>query len=578
MVNCLIWPDFSIFFFSDLKVKQDTTEESLLFFETMASTDDPKNPQSKPGLLSDQSEVSESSLQRITQAIQEDLPLVYLREIIETASQDKGLGECFPLHSQWDQIIAALKANRGDVLELLLKNGISPDITCPEGQRNAGITALQVAAELEKLDLVKILMDHRANVNTGKALYTHKFKYSKLSAMFPPNCENALCIALGKDHPLLMKLLLPGYDPSYHPQGRSPLHLACKARATKCITCLLQDPEIKTVIDPSDVPLRFGYLPGVNVVPILYKEGCRQGAYSSYDLGLCLCYVTRVTHTRSCYCSGKALRKSLRSDLEEMINMLVELGADVNFESAEYKSAPLEGLLKTIYLKDDSSILRHAIFTLLSHGATVKFIVVNDFFLRNCAIMLHSSPEECLDMAKHLLDTMSHIYNVQNADHVIGLPPRPDSTFQEPDDEYMKNMCTVGDIAAPLSPTVEQAIRSIILNVDLTFVDLEYAPCSHIHYPILPECPEGCITFLVQRTSILPHRAYQLVANMVHMVMDDEAVTGRKCETVMEHFPLFRSLKSLSRVTILENLPFPRTISVEKLLLPKIIQNYVCLQ
>ena len=199
------------------KGEQDKTEESLLYFETMSSTDDPKNPQSKPGLLSDQSEVSESFSHRITKAIQEDLPLVYLREIIEMASQDKSLGECFPLQSQWDLVLAALKANRGDVLELLLKNGISPDITCPKGQRNASMTALQVAAELEQLDLVKILMDHRANVNAVKALYTHKFRHSKLPATFPPNCENALCIALGKDHLLLMKLLLPGYDPSYHP-------------------------------------------------------------------------------------------------------------------------------------------------------------------------------------------------------------------------------------------------------------------------------------------------------------------------------------------------------------------------
>ena len=561
----------AVFFVSDFKVKQDTTDESLLYFETMASTDDPKNSQSKTGLLSDQSEVSESSLQRMTMAIQENLPLVHLREIIETASQDKSLSECFPLQSQWDQIIAVLKANRGDVLELLLKNGISPDITCPEGQRNAGITALQVAAEVEKLDLVKILMDHGANVNTGKALYTHKFRYSKLSAKFPPNCENALCIALGKDHQPLMKLLLPGYDPSYHPQGRSPLHLACKARATKCITCLLQDPEIKTVIDPSDVPLRFGYLPGMNVVPILYEEGCRQETYSSYDLGLCLSDVTRVTHT----CSDRALRRNLRSDLEEMINMLMELGADVNFKSAQNKPTPLGGLLNTIYLKADSHIVRRAILILLNHGATIKFNVVNNFFIRNCGIMLHCSPEDSEDIAKHLMDVMSLVYNVQNANHVIGWPPRPDSTFQEPDDEYIKNMCCAGDIVAPVSPMVEQVIRLIILNVNMPFDDFVDVPCSHI--PTLPECPQGCIRFLVQRTSILPHRAYQLVANKVLTIMDNEAVTGRKCKTVMEHFPLVRSLKSLSRVTILENLPFPRTVTVEKVLPPKILQNYVCL-
>ena len=564
-------------FFSDFKVKQDTTEESLLYLKAMSSTDDPKNPQSKTGLLSDQSEVSESFFHRITKAIQEDLPLVRLREIIAKASQDKTLSECFPLHSQWELVLAALEANRGDVIELLLKNGISPNITCPEGHQNVGMTALQMAAELEKLDLVKILMDHRANVNTGKALYAHKLKYSKISAMFPPNCENALCIALGKDHPALMKLLLPGYDPSYHPKGRSPLHLACKARATKCITCLLQEPEIKTKIDPSDVPLRFGYLPGMNVVPILYKEGCRQEAYSSYDLGVCLSEVTQVTRSRSCSCSGRALRQSLHSDLEEMINMLIELRADVNFKSAQNKPTPLEGLLNTIYLKADSNIVRCAISALLSHGATVKFNVVNNFFIRNCAIMLHSSPDDSVDIAKHLMDVMSHIYNVQNADHVIGWPPRPDSTFQEPDDEYMKNMCTVGDITAPLPVMLEQVIRLIILNVDMTFIDFVHVPCSHIPHPTLPECPEGCITFLIQRTSILPHRAYQLVANKVHMVTHDEAVTERKYQTIFEHFPLFRSLKSLSRVTILENLPFPRTISVEKLLLPKILQNYVCL-
>ena len=539
----------------------------------MSSTDDAKNPQSKPGLLSDQSEVSESSPDRITKAIRENLSLVHLKDIIATASQDKSLGECFPLHSQWDLVLAALEANRGNVLELLLTNGISPNITCPKGQRNAGMTALQVAAELEKLDLVKILMGHRANVNTGKALYTHMFKHRKLPATFPPNCENALCIALGKDHPPLMKLLLPGYDPSYHPKGKSPLYLACKARATKCITCLLQDPEIKTKID---VPLRFGYFAEMNVVPILYEEGCRQEAYSSHDLGLCLSDVTQVTRSRRCS-HGGVLRKSLRSDLEEMINMLVQLGAGVNFKSAQNKPTPLEGLLNTIYLKADSHIVRRAIFTLLNHGATVKFNVVNNFFIRNCGIMLHCSPEDSEDIAKHLLDVMSLVYNVQHANHVIGWPPRPDSTFQEPDDEYIKSMCCVGDILAPLSPTVEHVIRLIILNVDMTFVDFIHVPCSHIPHPTLPECPEGCITFLVQRTSILPHRAYQLVANMVHMVIDNEAVKERKCETVMEHFPLVCSLKSLSRVTILENLPFPRTISVEKLLLPKILQNYVCL-
>ena len=540
---------------------EDTTEEYLLYFETMSSTDDPINPQSKTGLLSDQ--VSESFSHRITKAIQEDLPLVYLREIIETASQDKSLGECFPLHSQWDLVLAALKANRGDVLELLLKNGISPDITCPKGQRDAGITALQMAAELEKLDLVKILMDHRANVNTGRAFYNCTFRYFNPLATLPRNCENALCIALGKDHPPLMKLLLPGYDPSYHPEGESPLLLACKARATKCIICLLQDPEIKTVIDPSKVPLRFGYLTGMNVLPILYEEGCRQGAYSSHDLGWCL--------------AETAFRRFPPSDLEGTINMLMELGADVNFTSALNVPTPLGGLLNTMYLNCDSNNMKRAIPALLNHGATVKFNVVNNFFIRNCGIMLHSSLDDSEDIAKHLLDVMSHIFNVENADHVIGWPPRPDSTFQEPDDEYIKSMCCVGDIAAPVAPIVEQVIRLIILNVDMTFVEFIHVPCSHIPHPTLPECPEGCITFLVQKTSILPHRAYQLVANKVLMVMDDKAVTGRKCETVMEHLPLVCSLKSLSRVTILENLHFPRTISVEKLLLPKILQNYVCL-
>ena len=521
--------------------------------------------------MSDQSEVSPN---RITKAIRENLSLVHLKDVLGTASQDKSLGECFPLHSQWELVLAALEVNRGDVLELLLKNGISPDITCPEGQRNAGITALQMAAELEQLDLVKILMDHGANVNTGKALYAQKIRYRTLSDMFPHSCENALYIALGKDHPPLMKLLLPGYDPSYRPKGKSPLYLACKATATQCITCLLQDPDIKTNID---VPLRFGYYKQINVVPILYEEGCRQEVYSSYDLGLCLSDVTQVTHTSSCPHGGRALRKSLRSDLEEMINMLVELGADVNFKSAHDKPTPLEGLLNTVYLKADSNVVRRAIHTLQNHGATVKFNVVNNFFIRNCGIMLHSSPEECEDIAKHLLEVMSHMYNVQNADLVIGWPSRPDSTFQEPDDKYIKNMCTVGDIIAPLSPTVEQAIRSIILNVPMTFADFIHSPCSCIPHRTLPECPQGCITFLVQRTSILPHRAYQLVANKVLIVMDNEAVTERKCETVMEHFPLVCSLKSLSHVTILENLSFPRTITVEKLLLPKILQNYVCL-
>ena len=524
---------------------EDTTEEYLLYFETMSSTDDPINPQSKTGLLSDQSEVSESFSHRITKAIQEDLPLVYLREIIETASQDKSLGECFPLHSQWDLVLAALKANRGDVLELLLKNGISPDITCPKGQRNAGMTALQMAAELEKLDLVKILMDHRANVNTGKAFHNCTFRHFNPLATLPPNCENALCTALLKDHPPLMKLLLPGYDPSYHSKGKSPLRLASIARATKCITCLLQDPEIKTKIEE---------------------------AYSYYDLGLCLSAITQETH------NVRGFRKILCSNLEEMINMLMELGADVNFKSAQNKPTPLGGLLNTAYWKVDSHIVRRAIPTLLNHGATVKFNVVNNFFIRNCAIMLHRSPKEGEDIAKHLLEVMSHIYTVQNANLVLGLPPRPDSNFQEPDDEYIKSMCCVGDIAAPVAPIVEQVIRLIILNVDMTFVDFIHVPCSHIPHPILPKCPEGCLTFLIQRTSILPHRAYQLVANKVVMVMDNEAVTGRKYETVMEHFPLVCSLKSLSRVTILENLPFPRTISVEKLLLPKILQSYVCLK
>ena len=565
----------------------------------MASTDD-------PCFASDVSPANELSFKRIIKAIRENVTIAQLQDILEMACSDTSLSECFPLQAQWDLICAALEENRGDILEVLLQTGISPDIRCPKGFYNSGITALQMAANLGVLDLVKILLYHKANVNVGKLIHESMFGHSTHPSMRHPNCENALVVAFWQHNPVLMKLLLPGYDPSCIPDGKSPLYLAFRARAIKCITSLLTDPELQTVIDPSEVPLNFGYVTGQNLIPMLYEVGCRQGVYSSDDLNRFLSDITHIPNTgtcsclgygacigrrnRSCPCKARNLGTHFHCNLEELMATLLDLGADVNFTSPETKTTPLEGVLKAIYFKTDSDIVKGATCLLLNHKATARFSVVNGFFLHLCTIMLQSAqvnteqianyvmPKGSLDeiehVAKYILDMMCLLHEADNLKLIKGWCSRGcDQEYLEPDYETIRDICCITSDEPPLSQKVEEAIRLIVLNVDISFTEL-------IKSILKPgsQCPEARYMFLVQITSVLPHTAYQLMVRKVHMVKDSEAVNKVQNHTLSQHFPSVRSLVQLTRATVLEYLPYPRTISSEALGLPMVLQRYVCLK
>ena len=566
-------------------------------FAAIASTDD-------PCFAFDVSPANELSFKRIIKAIRENVTIAQLQDILETTCSDTSLSECFPLQAQWDLICAALEENRGDILEVLLQTGISPDIRCPKGFYNSGITALQMAANLGVLDLVKILLYHKANVNVGKLIHESMFGHSTHPSMRHPNCENALVVAFWQHNPVLMKLLLPGYDPSCFPNGKSPLHLAFRARAIKCITSLLTDPELQTVIDPSEVPLNFGYVTGQNLIPMLYEVGCRQGVYSSDDLNRFLSDITHIQNTGTCSCLGygacigrrnrscpfkaRNLGTHFHLKLEELMATLLDLGADVNFTSPETKTTPLEGVLKAIYFKTDSDIVKGATCLLLNHKATARFSVVNGFFLHLCTIMLQSAQvdteqirlyvmltlNETEQVAKYILDMMCLLHAPDNLKLIKGSRSRIcDQEYPEPDNETIRDICCITSDDPPLSRKVEEAIRLIVLNVDISFTELIKSVLKRGS-----QCREARYMFLVQITSVLPHTAYQLMAHKVHMVKDSEASNKVRAQAISQHFLSFPSLKQLTRVTILDRLPFPRTISSEALGLPKVLQSYVCLK
>ena len=533
------------------------------------------------------SPTNEPSSQEIVDAIRENMGIAQLKEIIETTcSNNASLSEFFSLQSQLDLVQATLQADRGDVLEMLLQKGISPDIKCPIGlYYNTGITALQEAADLQRLDLVKILMDHKANVNVGKSLHSDMYGYFTAPEMCPPNCENALVVAFWYDNPVLMKLLLPGYDKSCIPDGKPPIYLALTARAIKCITSLLTDEDLKMVIDPSIVPLRFGNIYSTNILAMLYEVGCRQGAYSSDDLNMYLsdithipttgiCYCANPSNRRSCLCNGRNLGRYFNYNLEEVIGTLLDLGADINFESPETKATPLEGLLKTMYFAGDSDIVKRAARLLLHHRGTAAFDVVNSFFLHLCTIMLKGTLDETEQVAIYTLDMMCLLHEADNLKLIKGWCSRGcDRDYPEPHRESLRDMCRNIGHEPSFCPRVQEAIRLLVLNVDISFTEL-------IKSILKPgsQCPEARYMFVVQITSVLPHTAYQLMVRKVHMVKYRKAASKVRAQAISQHFPSILSLKQLTRVTILDRLPFPRTISSEALGLPKMLQNYVCLK
>ena len=538
----------------------------------------------------DVSLTNELSFQRIIEAIRANTTLALLKKVIEMeCSNNANLSELLTLQSQWDLIVAAVRADRGDALEVLLQKGISPDIKDPS--KYFCLTALQLAAELERLDLVKILLGHKANVNVGKLIHKSMFGHSTHPSMRHPNCENAMVVAFWHDNPVLMKLLLPGYDPSCIPDGKSPLYLAFRARAIKCITSLLTDPELQTVIDPSEVPLNFGFVSGQNLIPMLYEVGCRQGVYSSDDLNRFLSDITHIPNTgtcsclgygpcigrrnRSCPCKARNLGTHFHCKLEELMATLLDLGADVNFTSPETKTTPLEGVLKAIYFKTDSDTVKGATCFLLNHKATARFSVVNGFFLHLCTTMLQSAHVYAMQhIDYYILDMMHLLHAPDNLKLIKGWRSRIcDQEYPEPDHETIRDICCITRDESPLSQKVEEAIRLLVLNVDISFTEL----IKSVFKPGT-QCPEERYMFLVQITSVLPHKAYQLMVRKVHMVKDSEAVNKVQNQTLSQHFPSVPPLVQLTRATVLKYLPFPRTISSEALGLPMVLQRYVCLK
>ena len=545
--------------------------------ETSLATDEPRHGESSAS--------QEALVHRINEAMGENMPLRLIQDIIEKAEvTNENFVKGFIPRLQWEIVFTALKGNRGDVLEMLLHKGISPDITCPEGTEHAGATALQIAADLENLELVKILLNHKANVMAGTALYTNEFAYSHIFRMFPPECRNALSIAFAKDNSALMKLLIAGYDRSYLPNGKSFLYLAFRARASECVTSLLKDPEIQTRFDQFEVPLAFGYLPGMNVTSMLYEAGLKQGVYTPDDLGLCLSEVTRNTQWKPCFCPCRPLRNSLRPDLVEIIDVLIELGANVNFESSSKNTTPLEGLLGIQYMEADSHIVYQATSTLLLHGATTRFEYMNKFFLDIFANILHGSCYDSDKVANYYLCMRSLLYSQKYSAQIKCWPIKGTITAF-PVTKMASKTGLLLNTEFSLCQNVTETIRLTTLDLEIDFSTFHQSmpePClrNYAVQETLPGALEGFHTFLLYRMAVLPQSEYQSSASQVHQWVDSVTEPQLKSKTTyLGHcFPLIRSLKELSRVTILENLQFPKSIFAESLRLPSLLHKYVCLE
>lgn len=80
------------------------------------------------------------------------------------------------------RLIEAVASGDISMVEKLLKDSVSPDAS-----NSAGISVLMVAAKIDRVDIVKLLIHYGANVDNrdfiGRTAFSHALKYNSKNAL-----------------------------------------------------------------------------------------------------------------------------------------------------------------------------------------------------------------------------------------------------------------------------------------------------------------------------------------------------------------------------------------------------------
>ena len=497
-------------------------------------------------------------------------PFDVIKDMIHNENPDEG----FLKDKDWAIVMdTCLKFDRFSVFEMLLDEGVRPDVVIP-GQfcmSTHDRALLQVAVAAGKHAAVQLLL--RKNVNVNKVLeHTHQpHVYS------PMHCRSIMCPVFSNDDPEMMKLLLDRYDQSCNWDGKCTLYMACITGATKCALSLLKNLQYKEHVNLSDVRLHHIPIFETTLLPILYYMGVKKDIYTSDDLGECL-------HA-DINCLDSPIQEPFIAD---DIELLLGLGAPVNFEVNG--KTPLDSLLqRSINVTDLDTekalvgTLPKAVSLLLHHGARAQFKSVNAFLFSLFLIVLvihrkgHLRPvlQEPLNF---FFKMISLFRKDEFSKQILGSQSPSTSQNQQYFETFLdcphyetlfKTIVCQSDCSSLLG-----AIKVCVLDLDIT--DFVHTLSNIIRIPRSVFCTDRCdcqSLFDWTLMCIWPHKVHQTYIQKLH-----DSVSTDQCPEIYEHFPFDRSLKDLARVSILSTLCFPRSVSARKLPIPQSVQEYLCLQ
>ena len=436
---------------------------------------------------------------------------------------------------QWKLGLKAIAENRLGMLVILLGLGMSVDMSVDiSGPTELGSfqTLLQSCIYSKCYDMVSLLVRHNVNVNSV-------LEHCSPLGLCQCDCKSIMCCVFFIDDPVMMKLLLPKYDIKCNWDERSLIHMACKAGAFKCVDVLLKSKR-------SDDNLPSIYLCDELMVDVLCKleHVIYNPEYHQY------CVHEAVERDNSCYKDSKPT-----ADSSNVLHSLRNLFWGSQFLNP-LKSAIEENECLNVIPRWQS--IEMAILFVLHKECGVKMEIMNDFLIAifNAVIQTHSE-----DVTFLLLSCMSKIYAREHFRQISRIDKSEKLTsYRCGQRERLHGILLAEKMASSHCIKNQNTIRLAILNIDLLFGDIDcfYSVCSCT-------CPTYMLHLWVQ---IWKHSSYLVFLGLVH----DRKIYPNN------QFPCLRSLKALSRVSIMHSLHFPRTLTAEALPLPRYLKVYLCLK
>ena len=491
----------------------------------------------------------DKDFREIVLALAQELPFDVIKDMIHNGNPDEG----FLKDQEWAIVLATcLKFDRLDVFEMLLDEGVKPDLVIP-GQfmiLRYDTVLLQTAVATRKYAMVELLLRRNANVNTV-------LEHSHKGHMYPPmhcwsinhitHCRSIMCPVFSNDDPEMMKLLLEGYDQSCNWDGKCTLYMACRKRAVKCALSLVKNQQYKEHVNLSDTLLYQLPLNKATLLPILYDMGVKEGIYTPDDLGKCLNADAKKSYLLT-------QEPCIAGDIE----LLLSLGAPVNFKVNG--QTPLDVLIQPIIVINHNlqkalfGYLPKAVSLLFHHGAKVQFRFVNCFLFSSLitAMLIHKHKHpELLEEALDFFFKMIFLFRKNEfSKHILGSQsPSPSPTPNHKGFEMFlgkachKKHCE-STICRSDCSSLLGAFRVCLLDLDEIGFVIAYTLYNSVRYPSSGICSDRCdcqSLFACTLMCLWPHKEHQEYIQMLH-----DSVSKDQCAKICQHFPFDRSLKDLA--------------------------------